>query len=83
MQSPDPYRPKGRFFFEIFLFLPRRSARVRHSDRTSEGVRTNKGRQAGVRCGNNANNSNLSARYLNANNTVANTNAYYCASAKV
>jgi hypothetical protein len=37
----------------------------------------------GVRSGNNANNSNLSARYLNANNTAGNTNANYCGSAKV
>ena len=43
-----------------------------------EGLRT-----VGVRSGNNANNSNLSARYLNANNSAGNTNNYYCGSAKV
>jgi len=37
----------------------------------------------GVRFGNNANNGNLSARYLNANNTAGNTNNYYCGSAPV
>lgn len=39
--------------------------------------------QVGVRSGNNASNGNLSARYLNAYYSVAHTNAYYCASAKV
>lgn len=39
--------------------------------------------RVGVRSGNNANNSNLSARYLNANNSAGNTNTYYCSSAKV
>ena len=39
--------------------------------------------RVGVRSGCSASNGNLSARYLNANNSVAHTNAYYCASAKV
>lgn len=53
---------------------------------TAEGVRTGcaEGRRTvGVRAGNNANNGNLSARYLNANNSAGNTNSYYCGSAKV
>ena len=53
---------------------------------TAEGVRTGcaEGRRTvGVRSGNNANNGNLSARYLNANNSAGNTNSYYCGSAKV
>ncbi|MCQ2309132.1 MAG: hypothetical protein MJZ78_04045 [Bacteroidales bacterium] len=49
---------------------------------TSDGARTKKGRRVGVRSGNNANNSNLSARYLNANNSAGNTNTYYCGSAE-
>ena len=53
---------------------------------TTEGARTfvfEGLRTVGVRSGNNANNSNLSARYLNANNSAGNTNSYYCGSAKV
>ena len=39
--------------------------------------------RVGVRSGADATNSTLSARYLNANNSASNTDAYYCASAQV
>ncbi len=87
MQWPDPTALWGGFFLFVDLDFLYFCEVVTHKSgtvtATSEGVRTNEGRQAGVRCGNNANNSNLSARYLNANNTAGNTNTYYCGSAKV
>lgn len=39
--------------------------------------------RVGVRCGSSANNSILSARFLNAHRSVASTYSYYCASAQV
>ena len=50
---------------------------------TSDDARIYLRVMGGLRFGNNANNSKLSARYLNAHNSAGNTNSYYCGSAKV
>ena len=79
---------RGGFFLNFSIFAYFCSVAAHESGTvtvTSEGARTKfkGGGRVGVRSGNNANNSNLSARYLNANNTAGNTNSYYCGSAKV